>query len=155
MESEIKGDIMQFKIEKMTLEDKSTVKVMMRDFYSSEAVLSNGSEEIFDYDVEECAGDSPYAEGYVFKNNDMTLGYAMLAKSYSTEFGRRCIWIEDIYIKSKYRGEGIGRAFFEMLFSKYPEAVFRLEAEKENTAAMAVYEKCGFDVLPYVEMLRL
>ena len=35
-------------------------------------------------------------------------GYGMAAKSFSTEYGRQCIWLEDIYIKAEYRGLGIG-----------------------------------------------
>lgn len=145
---------MNFTIEKMTQNDREAVKDMMRVFYTSDAVMTNGSDEIFDNDIEACVGGSPYAEGYVFREAETVLGYAMLAKGYSTEFGKPCVWIEDIYIKAPYRGAGIGGAFFDMLFSKYPDAVFRLEAEKENTAAIAVYKKHGFDELPYFEMIR-
>ncbi len=145
---------MEFKIRQMAQEDKGPVIDMMRVFYSSDAVLSNGSEEIFENDVAACIGDSPYAEGYVFVDNDTYLGYAMLAKSYSTEFGKPCIWIEDVFIKKEYRGRGIARAFFKMLFSAYSGVVYRLEAEKENIGAMSLYEKCGFEILPYVEMIK-
>ena len=53
-------------IRKMTREDKNTIIDMMRVFYASPAVLSNGSEEIFEADVENCVNDSPYLEGFVF-----------------------------------------------------------------------------------------
>ena len=43
---------MQNNIRPMTIEDKADVLDMMRVFYSSEAVLSNGSEEIFLNDIE-------------------------------------------------------------------------------------------------------
>ena len=81
-------------IEKMTREHEQEVLEMMRVFYASPAVLSNGSEEIFQNDVENCVNDSPYLEGYVFIEDEKILGYAMLAKSFSTEFGKPCIWIE-------------------------------------------------------------
>ena len=38
---------------------------------------------------------------------------------------------------------------------KYPEAVLRLEVEEENGRAVKVYEKNGFNVLPYMEMKKL
>ena len=78
----------------------------------------------------------------------------MIAKSFSTEFGKPCIWIEDIYLKEAYRGLGIGKQFFDFLFRKYPDHLFRLEAEAENTRAIRLYEKCGFSVLPYLEMKK-
>ncbi len=76
----------------------------------------------------------------------------MVAKSFSTEFGKRCIWIEDLYIEKEHRGRGLGKAFFDFITSKYAGALFRLEVEKENERAVALYEKCGFEILPYMEM---
>ena len=145
---------MSAKIREMVISDKSEVLDMMRVFYSSPAVLSNGSEEIFSNDFDNCINDCPYLEGYIFENNGDILGYAMLAKSFSTEFGKRCIWIEDIFVKEEYRGEGIGTAFFAFLDEKYADCIFRLEAEEENERAIAVYKKCGFDILPYMEMKK-
>lgn len=138
----------------MTESDRDAVMNMMKTFYASPAVLTNGSEEIFEADIDACVGESPYAEGYVFENDGETVGYAMLAKSFSTEFGKRCIWIEDLYINEPHRGEGIGSAFFNMISEKYPDHLLRLEAEEENERAIHVYQKNGFEVLPYLEMKK-
>ena len=46
-------------------------------------------------------------------------------------------------------------AFLEFIEKKYPEAVLRLEVEEENGRAVKVYEKNGFNVLPYMEMKKL
>jgi ribosomal protein S18 acetylase RimI-like enzyme len=78
----------------------------------------------------------------------------MVAKSFSTEFGKPCMWLEDLYIKEPYRGCGIGRALIEHLAEKYKDAILRLEVEAENAHAMHLYEKCGFTPLPYVEMKK-
>lgn len=141
-------------IRKMTQEHAKQVLEMMRVFYASPAVLSNGSDEIFQSDIENCINDSPYLEGYVFAEEDEILGYAMLAKSFSTEFGKPCIWIEDLYMKPECRGKGIGTAFFAYVDEKYPNHLKRLEAEEENERAIHVYKKCGFEVLPYVELKK-
>ena len=142
-------------IRRMNESDRESVMDMMRTFYASPAVLTNGSDEIFVADIEECVSDSPYAEGYVFEDSGETIGYAMLAKSYSTEYGKRCIWIEDIYIKEGYRGKGIGSEFFRFLEESYPDVLFRLEAEEENERAIHVYKKSGFEVLPYLELKKI
>lgn len=141
-------------IRKMTPSDKTEVLEMMRSFYASPAVLTDGSEEIFCRDIDTCIQGSPYLEGYVFEGKDGLLGYAMVAKSYSTEFGKPCIWIEDLYIRESYRGQGLGSRFLRQLEGQYPDSIFRLEVEEENERAIRVYETCGFRYLPYMEMKK-
>ncbi len=127
---------------------------MMRTFYASDAVSTNGSEEIFANNVRECLSDSPYAEGYVFEEDGAIIGYGMLAKSYSTEFGKPCVWIEDIYFKPQYRGRGYAGKFFEFVEEKHRGALLRLELEKSNEAALKAYLKHGFSKLDYLEMKK-
>lgn len=145
---------MNTKIRKMTEADRATVVDMMRTFYHSPAVWTNGSEEIYNNDITACVGDSPYAEGFIFENEKEVLGYGMIAKSFSTEFGKPCIWIEDLYLKDAYRGEGIGSSFFAYLEKAYPDTIMRLEVEEDNTRAVAVYKKNGYETLPYMEMKK-
>lgn len=142
------------KIRAMTHEDTEQILEMMRVFYTSPAVLSNGSEEIFRNDIAYCIGDNPYLEGYVFEEEAQLLGYAMIAKSFSTEFGKPCIWIEDLYIRQKAQGKGIGTAFLSYIERCYPDCIFRLEVEDENQHAVHVYQKCGYQILPYMEMKK-
>ena len=142
-------------IRPMTPKDKNSVLEMMRVFYASPAVFTNGSDDIFRNDIENCINDNPYLEGYIFEVSGEIQGYGMIAKSFSTEFGRPCIWVEDLYIKEDFRGTGIGSLFLEFIEKKYPEAVLRLEVEEENGRAVKVYEKNGFNVLPYMEMKKL
>ena len=141
-------------IRMMEKEDKACVLEMMRVFYASPAVLSNGSEEIFLNDIENCVNDSPYLEGYIVEDAGEIQGYAMVAKSYSTEFGKPCIWIEDLYMKEDCRGSGLGSAVLQFITDRYPGCLFRLEVEEENARAIEVYKKNGFAVLPYREMKK-
>lgn len=140
-------------IRPMVAQDRAAVLEMMRVFYTSPAVLTNGSEEIFAADIDACINGSPYLEGYILEDGEMQ-GYAMVAKSFSTEFGKPCIWIEDLYIKDGFRGQGLGKRFFDFITGKYTDCIFRLEVEEENTPAVALYKKCGFTELPYMEMKR-
>lgn len=145
---------MHFSIRMFEPKDKSEILSMMKVFYSSDAVFTSGSDKIFEIDFENCLNENPYLEGYVFASNEKILGYAMLAKSFSTEFGKQCIWLEDLYLKSEFRGQGIIPKFIKYLEEKYKECIFRLEVENENTHAVHVYEKSGFSSLPYVEMKK-
>ena len=109
-------------IRPMTPKDKNSVLEMMRVFYASPAVFTNGSDDIFRTDIENCINDNPYLEGYIFEVSGEIQGYGMIAKSFSTEFGRPCMWIEDIYIKESCRGAGIGSKFIDYIGEKYPDA---------------------------------
>lgn len=143
-------------IRKMERQDKSTVMGMMRGFYDSPAVTYPVPDEVLSQDIEDCIGDCPYIEGYVFQEEDNLAGYAMIAKSYSTEFGGLCIWIEDLYIEAKYRGIGIGTQFFKYIEEAYRgKAVrYRLEVAADNENAIKVYEKNGYEKVGYVEMMK-
>ena len=145
---------MNINIRKMTEADRESVVDMMRTFYHSPAVWTNGSEEIYNKDITACVGTSPYADGFIFEKEDEILGYGMIAKSFSTEFGKPCIWIEDLYLKEEYRGVGIGSSFFQYLEKEYPNTIMRLEVEEDNTRAVAAYRKNGYETLPYMEMKK-
>lgn len=142
------------KIRKMTEKDRAEVLNMMRVFYTSPAVLTDGSEEIYARDVDACLGGNPYLEGYIIEGDAGTGGYGMIAKSFSTEFGKMCIWIEDLYLKEECRGQGLGKLFLDFVAETYKDCIFRLEAEAENKRAIRLYEKCGFSALPYLEMKK-
>lgn len=141
-------------IRPMIEKDRETVLSMMRTFYTSEAVWTDGSEEIYRQDVQQCIAGSPYLEGYILEENASVIGYAMCAKSFSTEFGKPCLWIEDLYLREGYRGQGRGVRFLQYLRERYPEHLHRLEVEQENDRAIRAYEKSGFSRLPYIEMFR-
>ena len=141
-------------IRPMEEKDRSSVMEMMQEFYASPAVFTNGSAEIFQADIDHCLSACPYIDGYIFQSEDRIQGYAMVAKSFSAEFGKPCIWIEDLYIKAAFRGRGVGSRFLKFIEETYPDAVLRLEVEEENQVAVHVYEKAGFDVLPYMEMKK-
>lgn len=140
---------------KMTEADRPYVFKMMKDFFSSDAVLTNGSDEIITKDIDECLSDSPFLEGFVFPDeNGEVKGYAMISHSFNSEFGRHCIWIEDIYLENEMRGKGTATEFLDYLKNAYPDCINRLESEAENERAIKTYLKNGFEKIPYLEMIR-
>ena len=138
----------------MKEQDKNEVIEMMTVFYASEAVSTNGSREIFESDFNNCINSCPYLEGYVFEENDNICGYAMVAKSFSTEFGKPCIWIEDLYIKEEYRHKKLGSLFFNFLKENYKDTIQRLEVDKHNVFAIKAYKKNNFEEVDYLQFIR-
>lgn len=136
--------------------DFEEVLAMMTVFYASDALLIHPEEAVLRKTLTDSMGASPYLQGYGFDTGDGLAGYGMVAMSYSTEAGGLCAWIEDIYIRPEHRGKGFGTAFLEFVRRQYESQVvrIRLEAEPENTRAMAVYRKAGYEVLGYTQLVK-
>lgn len=142
-------------VQELTAEYAETVFRMMQDFYRSPAVSTDGSDEIFRRDIGLCLEPNPYLRGYVMLLDGTPGGYAMTAQSFSTEYGRLCVWIEDLYVKPDFRSRGLGSAFLSYITGLYPDAVLRLEVDRGNEGAIELYRRCGFTALPYAEFKKL
>ena len=143
-------------IKTMTAADFDAVLDMMKVFYASEALLVHPQEQVLRRTLREAVAEGPYLTGYGFWEEETLTGYGMVTRSYSTETGGICVWIEDLYILPEYRGKGTGSAFLKFVEERYSgEAVrLRLEAEPENERAMAVYQKAGFEILGYTQLVK-
>lgn len=138
---------------KIVKADKKAYLKMASEFYSSEAVLFNVPQSHFENTFEQLTNNSPYAEGYIFEKNGETAGFAVLAKTWSTEAGGLVVWVEEIYILPQFQGNGLAGEFFSYL-SKLPDiARIRLEAEPENENAIRLYKRLGFKELPYTQYI--
>lgn len=142
---------MEITIRKMRRNDRAVVTDMMREFYTSPAVITDGSEKIFAANVENCM--RGVTDGFVFVDADKVVGYGITVQSYSTEFGGECIWLEDLYIAAEYRGRGIGSKFIRYVKELYPDKILRLETEHDNAEALKLYRRLGFKELPYLELV--
>ena len=142
-------------IRKMIQKDTEQVYDMMKLFYQSPAVMIKAPEEILRKDIADCVGECPYVDGYIFQIENEIIGYSMVARGYSTEYGGECIWIEDLYIKDGYRGKNLSEQYFSFIENQYPSAVrFRLEVEEENEPAVCAYKKNGYHFVAYKEMSK-
>ena len=142
-------------IRKLKESEKAEVLSMMEVFYASDALLIHPETAVLEKMLDDALQDTPMLTGYGFEVDGILAGYGMVTRSYSTERGGICVWIEDIYIKPAYRGQGIGSAFLRFAEEAHPGAVrLRLEAEPENEHAMHVYQKAGFGVLAYTQLVK-
>jgi GNAT superfamily N-acetyltransferase len=87
------------------------------------------------------------------ETRDRVIGYALLVFYWSNEVGGTVIFIDELFIASTHRGQGIATQFFTWLEQTYTSTAqgFALETTPSNTRARALYEKLGFR--PYKNQL--
>lgn len=135
--------------------DRDTFLEMAREFYHSDAVLKPVPDSYFENTLKECLRSDEYLLCYILEWGENAAGYALLSKSYSPEAGGPVLWVEEIYIRPAFRAHRIGSDFLASLCQKPPAGVrrIRLEVEADNTRAIALYKRLGFQFLPYLQMV--
>ncbi len=141
------------KFRKIELDDKEFYINSVIDFYNSEAALHSIPNENIEKTFELVMKSSPFADIYIIEQNGVRAGYALLAITFSQEAGGMVVWLEELYVLPKFRGQGIGGAFLEYLKSNYDVPRLRLEYAPVNKFACEVYKKHGFEPLEYKQMI--
>jgi len=70
-------------------------------------------------------GDKPAAEVLLARVGSRVAGFALFFHNYSTFLGQRGLYLEDLYVRPEFRGQGCGKALLARL------------------AALAVERRCG------------
>lgn len=141
-------------IRKLTAADEALYLEMVDAFYHSEAVLSPVPRIYHENTFRELIRSDEYLECFLFENSGQPAGYALLSKSFSPEAGGPVVWLEELYVCEAYRRKGFAKAFLSYLEETLPAKRYRLEVEPDNQKAMAIYEKAGYRLLPYVQMKK-
>ncbi|MBP1561872.1 MAG: GNAT family N-acetyltransferase [Oscillospiraceae bacterium] len=142
-------------LRKMTAEDRAFFLAAADEFYHTDAVEKPLPMSRLEADFDEIMRSDVYLEGLIFEYDGQRAGYSILTKTFHTEAGLT-LWIEDIYILPEFRGKGLGSELFAFLEENYADRFgrFRLEVEEDNLAAVSLYKKNGFRMLPYGQMVR-
>ena len=140
----------------MTENDRELYIGMAEEFYSSDAVLHPVPREYFEKTADEALRSDAYAEIYLLEYEGRTAGYGLTARTFSQEAGGQVLWIEELYIREEYRSRGLGREFFSFIEEKNRGKIarLRLEVEEENTRAISLYKRLGYEVLDYKQMVK-
>ena len=142
-------------IRKLEARDSEEFLAMAKEFYSGPGVLHEVDPRVFERTLAELLSDSPFLCGYIFEKEGKTAGYALLSYSFAPEVGGRSVFIEEIYIREPYRGQGMGSRFLDYCLSLMEGDTrrIRLEAVRSNEKAIALYRKYGIEELDYMQMV--
>jgi ribosomal protein S18 acetylase RimI-like enzyme len=98
--------------------------------------------------------------GYVWliEHDKKVVGYMAVCFGYSLEFGGRDAFVDEIYLLPEARGQGIGTQAMQIMIDTCRtngiQAV-HLEVSPDNEAAIAYYEKSGFERRDFAIMSRV
>lgn len=128
-----------------TISDCESIAALMSEYYAYDHLR-------FDPDVARTAlqnllARKDYGTVWTVRVAGETVGYLVCTYGYSLEFGGRYALIDELYISETHRGRGIGSEVLrsiEVYCRSLGIAVIRLEVERSNARAAAVYRKIGF-----------
>jgi GNAT superfamily N-acetyltransferase len=117
----------------------------VREYYEFDLLLFD--ERIARTALENFIEDSTFGCIWWISADTEVIGYLVLTLGYSIEYGGRDAFIDEVYIRAGYRGQGIGRqamAFAETQCRTLGVRALHLEVERDNTTAHVLYRKVGF-----------
>ena len=117
----------------------------MHEFYAIDGYPFN--EEIARPALEKFIGNSSLGRLWLIEAEGKAVGYVALTFGYSFEFHGRDAFVDELFVDSAYRGQGIGNQtmqFIEERCREFGIAALHLEVERENLAAQGLYRKFGF-----------
>ena len=143
-------------IREIKAQDKDIFVQMAKEFYKSEAVISEIPTQNILNTFDEVNSNSPYAKAYIIEHDGDTAGYALIGITYSNEAGGLVVWVEEIFIKENYRGLGLGSEFLSYVEQEFGDKAkrFRLEISHDNDSAQRLYERKGYQPLDYMQMVH-
>jgi ribosomal protein S18 acetylase RimI-like enzyme len=127
-----------------TVNDIEELMRMMAEFYAETGTpMTDSSREAFS----QLLYDETLGRIWILTADDAFVGYAILTFGFSLEYGGRDAFIDDLYVRSGYRGEGLGRLAMETLLEESRRLKIRalhLEVDRDNDVAQRLYQEFGF-----------
>lgn len=99
-----------------------------------------------------------FVEILIAEYENIPVGYALFFKNYSTFLGKAGIYLEDLFVKTSYRGKGIGKELLKKIISVAKERDYgRVEWSvlDWNLPAIDFYKKMGAEPLEEWKVFRL
>ena len=106
-------------------------------------------------------GERPVAEALIARakgESENVAGFALFFHTYSTFLGQPSLWLEDVFVREPYRGQGLGRRFLTELATLARErgcGRFEWAVLDWNHPAISFYESLGAKVLPDWRIVRV
>jgi GNAT superfamily N-acetyltransferase len=148
-------------IRNATAEDAPAIGSMVDEFRSYlqalgdvDACINFGSEQY----RRDGFGPNPAFQGLIAERSGHALAYALYAFDYSTDTGSRTVFLHDLFVRSAFRGQGIGEAVMQRLIEICRVAGARSMSWvvwHTNESAIRFYEHMGAQSVDTARLMRL
>ena len=124
----------------LEIKDISFITQMMQDFYAIDNYPMNieVTQELF----QEFITNENLGKSWLIYSENEKVGYFILTFIFSFEYGGKIAFIDELYIKEKFRGKGIGKQAIQFIQSEVPKLSLKLlylEVEIHNKNAQKLY----------------
>ena len=124
------------------------------EFYQSDAVNHPVSPENWLRTFQAVIGGRSMAKGWIILSADgRPAGYLLASLVWSGEFGGLVCWLEEIYVRDGFRGQGLGIQALTAAMKEVRERdkvrAYRLEVAPANAGVERLYQEAGFTPVPY------
>lgn len=136
-------------------EDKDCYLAMGRDFYAGEGTLFPISDQKL-LDTFDCLmRGEPGLRGCILEHEGQVVGYALLVFYWSCEAGGQTVQLEELYLSERVRGCGLGSQFRNGCCgnTRAVQSGFAWRFGPRNQRVKKLYERYGFEILPYEQMV--
>lgn len=129
---------------------------LVDEFYHTTAVLHEVPKENFEHTFRQIVENNPFVRGIILEKDAKQAGYALLSLTYSNEVGGLVVLVEEIFVKPEFRSCGLGKELFEFIEQEFGSTAkrYRLEVTRNNTRAVELYKRMGYEPLDYLQMIR-
>jgi len=139
------GNMSKFKIESATVNDVPLILSFIREIADYEKLTHEvvATETIL---RESLFGPKPAAEVLLGHVEDQPAAYAIFFHNFSTFLGRPGLYLEDLYVKPQFRGQGYGKTMLRHLAGLARErgcGRFEWSVLDWNEPAIGFYKKLG------------
>jgi GNAT superfamily N-acetyltransferase len=138
-----------------TVDDVSTLMAFLRGLAEFERLPLATTEDSL---REALFGDPPAAQALLLQVGGQPVGYALYFYTFASMSGKRCLWLDDLFVAPEHRGKGVGRAVMTHLARLAVErdcARFEWIVLDWNAKAISFYESLGAIVLQDWRVCRL
>ncbi len=92
--------------------------------------------------------DPNLGQAWLIEADGATAGYFVLAFVFVLEFGGRCAFVDELYVRPEWRGHGLGTAALAhagAVGAASGLSALRLEVDHANPNAERLYRRAGFE----------